>query len=328
MLSTNSCNPGEPFVKLDPTGQASILNYNLPTETCYDVYGQIGIKINPACFSAFANGVPPENFWDSTKNYSSNQVMDLINDEIVGSYAGTSILNAQAIQRLSLVIPKELKYSKSINTERVAQNQKLLKEDDAVSIAGMPLDIIVNQVLKGHRPIIKTNFYGNAVMSFLPRPKFPQPKITLVLHYKVCTFAAEYGAGKTVKTFSLLPGEQTTISITTFKHQEEKKSRAESILDSFSESSAQQFQQTIETQSGRDTTNSSQSANGSEISGGVNLSAVGVPVDVSGGVTNSSTTSNSITEHISAINNALNSQSSQASSNRDISVNTLDNYFG
>ncbi|MGL4598228.1 MAG: hypothetical protein ACRCYO_11890, partial [Bacteroidia bacterium] len=123
-------------MKLDPTGQASILNYNLPTETCYDVYGQIGIKINPACFSGFANGVPPENFWDATKDFSSNQVIDLINDEIVGSLSGASILNAQAIQRLSLVIPKELKSSKASNTERVAQNQKLLKEDDAVSIAG------------------------------------------------------------------------------------------------------------------------------------------------------------------------------------------------
>lgn len=136
------------------------------------------------------------------------------------------------------------------------------------------------------------------------------------------TFAGDYGAGRTLKTFSLLPGEKTTISITTFKHDEERKSRAESILDSFTENSAQEFQNTIENQSGREMTSESAETKSKELSGGVNLSSIGIPVDVSGGVSNGSTSSNMMSEHVSSISTAMDTHTASASHNRDVNVNT------
>jgi hypothetical protein len=324
MLQTPSCNPGQPFVKLDPNGQASVLNYNLPSETCFELKGYIDIKVNADCWSNLAKAVPDDNFWDGTRDFSAAQAAELLNDDILGASSRPAVINAQALQRLSLAVPVELKnVQQTTKSTYVAQVKHTLKTDeDELMIAGLPASVVIGQVLKGRRPIIRPNFYGKPVMTFLPRPKAPKPRLTLVLHYKVCTFAGNYGAGKTIKTFSLLPGEETTISITTFRHNEETRSRAESILDSFSESSAQQFQQTIESQSGRDTVAGSSDTNSSEIGGGINLTSLGVPVDVSGGVSNGSTTTNSISEHISSLNSALNTHSSQASSNRDVSVNT------
>lgn len=323
MVSTSSCSAHDPFMKLDPSGQASILNYNLPAESCFEVKGYVDIKLNPDCLTAFATGVPDDNFWDRTENSSSGQVLEMLNDDVLGSSPVHTILNSPAIQRLSLMAVAGNSQTVNRNTQRSAQVQQTAKEDDASLIAGLSTNIIVNQVLKGRRPIIRNNFFGKPVVSFIPRPKTPKPTLTLVLHYKVCTFAGDYGAGKTLKTFSLLPGEKTTISVTSFKHNEETRSRAESILDSFSESSAQEFQQTIESQNGRDTMSQTGTDKSKELNGGINLgSPTGPGVQLGGGINNSTTTSNSISEHISAINSAMNSHSSQASHNRDINVNT------
>jgi hypothetical protein len=321
MPSTSSCTPQEPFIKLDPSGQASILDYSLPQETCFEVKGYIDIKVNADCWKPTASLVPDLNFWDETKDYSASQILELINEDVLGSSAKPLFLNSGAIQRLSLVENSSAKMASSGRSKN-AQLQDVAKDGDDYLIAGVSANQVVGQILKARRPLIRPNLYGRPVLTFIPRPKTPKPTLTLVLHYKVCTFAGDYGAGKTVKTFSLLPGERTTITVTSYKHNEETKHRAESVLDSFSESSAQEFQNTIETQTGRDMTAESSETKSKELGGGVNLSAVGIPVDVSGGVSNGSTTSSSVSEHVSAINSAMDTHSSLASHNRDVSVNT------
>lgn len=41
-----------------------------------------------------------------------------------------------------------------------------------------------------------------------------KPTFLIVEEYRLSNFLGQYGAGRTVKTFSLLPGESTTISVT------------------------------------------------------------------------------------------------------------------
>lgn len=336
MPPITSCTPQEPFIKLDPSGQASVLDYNLPAETSFEVKGYVDIKVPSTCWSAFANAVPDGNFWDSTKDLSASQAIELVNEDILGSSATPMFLNNRALQRLSLVVdrsngPKVGQTRPGANSGPVvggtrpgsnSQVQQVAMDDDNSLIAGLSGSQVVSQILKGRRPLVRPNFYGKPVVTFIPKPKAVKPTLTLVFHYKVLTFATNYGAGKTLKTFSLLPGEKTTISVTTFKHDEERKSRAESILDSFTENSAQEFQNTIENQSGREMTSESAETKSKELGGGINLSSIGIPVDVSGAVTNGSTAANSISEHMSAISTAMDSTSASASSNRDVNVNT------
>ena len=49
-VSTSSCNPKEPFVRLEDTGEASILNYNLPQSTCYRASSYLGLDFNDKIF--------------------------------------------------------------------------------------------------------------------------------------------------------------------------------------------------------------------------------------------------------------------------------------
>lgn len=329
MPPITSCTTQDPFIKLDPAGQAAILDYSLPAETEFEVKGYMDIKVPDTCWSAFASAVPDTNFWEATKDLSATQVLELINEDILGSSATPMFLNNRALQRLSLVdrgnglkAAPRAGEGKGPRTASNSQVQQVAMDDDKTLIAGLSGNQVVSQILKGRRPLVRPNFYGKPVVTFIPKPKAVKPTLTLVFHYKVLTFAGDYGAGRTLKTFSLLPGEKTTISITTFKNDEERKSRAESILDSFTESSAQEFQNTVENQSGREMTSESAETKSKELSGGVNLTSIGVPVDVSGGVSNGSTSSNTMSEHISAITSAMNTHTSNASSNRDVSVNT------
>ena len=93
----------------------------------------------------------------------------------------------------------------------------------------------------------------------------------LIEHYKVCAYLGDYGAGKTVRTFSLLPGERTTISVKSYRdktssytkssttnsneytstyYEDDEVStsvKSENILDSYSQYSADQLQSQIQT---------------------------------------------------------------------------------
>jgi len=49
-MEPTNCNPGEPFVKLQENGTASILNYQLPQESSYLASGYVSLKIDTALF--------------------------------------------------------------------------------------------------------------------------------------------------------------------------------------------------------------------------------------------------------------------------------------
>jgi hypothetical protein len=69
-----------------------------------------------------------------------------------------------------------------------------------------------------------------------------EPQLFLVELYGITSFLGDYGLGRTVKTFSLLPGEETTITFKTWRSSEAKEVEASSIVDSFQKSSAAKFQ--------------------------------------------------------------------------------------
>ena len=67
-------------------------------------------------------------------------------------------------------------------------------------------------------------------------------RLILVESYRLSSYLGNYGAGKTIKTFSLLPGEKTKISVTSYSKTEQDAKSASSILDSFTQESADDFE--------------------------------------------------------------------------------------
>lgn len=92
---------------------------------------------------------------------------------------------------------------------------------------------------------VYTSMSGKLRHNFLREPEDAKPSIVLVETYRMASYLGSYGAGRTLKTFSLLPGERTTISLRTFMQSETERKQASSILDSFSEESSEDFENTV-----------------------------------------------------------------------------------
>jgi hypothetical protein len=73
----------------------------------------------------------------------------------------------------------------------------------------------------------------------------PAPAFFLVEVWGISSFLGDYGMGRTVKTFTLLPGESTTISMKTWKSSESTIKEASSIVDSHTQEAADRFASTV-----------------------------------------------------------------------------------
>ena len=143
-------------------------------------------------------------------------------------------------------------------------------------------------------------------------------RLLLVEEMRMSSFLGAYGAGRTLKTFSLLPGERTKISVKTYLRTETNAKRASSILDSFTEESASDFQTTMENeQSSKNLVEESFNYKvGGEAKAGWGWGSAKISSEVSGGT-------NAAREEL-AKNIATSTQkhAAKASSKRDVQVNT------
>jgi len=93
-----------------------------------------------------------------------------------------------------------------------------------------------------------TDMAGNTSASLIRiSVSFVQPfsRLLLVEICRLSSFLGNYGAGRVVKTFSLLPGEKTKISVRTYTKRETTRADATSILDSFEDKSSQTFEDSV-----------------------------------------------------------------------------------
>jgi glucodextranase-like protein len=72
--------------------------------------------------------------------------------------------------------------------------------------------------------------------------------LALVESYRLSSFLGRYGAGRVIKTFSLLPGERTKISVKTWQRSTETAKAASSIVDSVTTESATEFADALESE--------------------------------------------------------------------------------
>src|SRR5215204_4689506 len=76
--------------------------------------------------------------------------------------------------------------------------------------------------------------------------KNPSANLFLVETYGISSFLGDYGLGPTVRTFTLLPGEETKISIKTWRSTQSKVAEASSIVDSYTTEAGSRFTNTVQ----------------------------------------------------------------------------------
>jgi hypothetical protein len=138
----------------------------------------------------------------------------------------------------------------------------------------------------------------------------------LVEKLRLSSYLGAYGAGRTLRTVSLLPGQKDTISVKTYRTDSVTATQASSVLDSYTTESQDDLESTLSReQSNKKTADESLKWN---VSGSASwgFGAVSLSAGASGG-------SNAAREELAKnISNAVQKHAAKASSKRDIDIKT------
>jgi Bacterial Ig domain len=142
-------------------------------------------------------------------------------------------------------------------------------------------------------------------------------RLMLVESYRLSSFLGRYGAGRTIKTFSLLPGEKTKINVRTYRRSEDSAKQASSILDSLTDSSSKEFTDSLAVEQ-----SNKQSHDDSfkyQVSAKVEQGWGTGRAEVSGGVSGGANAARE--EFAKTVTNVTSKHAAQASAKRDVQVN-------
>lgn len=318
-ISSSSCCSNEPFIKLEENGKASILNYNLPQSTCYDASTFLVLDLDRKYFNT---GTKPQfDFWDEVEKLTVDEIKDLISDEIDSAISTPIFVNPEVLKKDNVCQfeSKVLMNSTEDDTSLKSDVQSVTQEP---KIANVPISSIAKKIKKGFRPALHEDLTGKVTVIYLPKPIVRNPQIVIEMKLKMCSFLGDYGAGRTVKTFSLLPGERTTISIRNWEHNEISKKQASNVLDSLSESSSSELQSMIEKENAH--SSGSTSSGNSEFSGGVgiNLGKKKFGLNANFGGKKSKSFSSSLSDSVRVLVKSTTSHVSKTDSLRQIEINS------
>lgn len=347
-----SCIKKEPFIKLG-SGQAPVLDYNIPQTACFNTYGHQYVKgIDQQVFKQQTKVKPPNNYFEVVQKTPEpvlrqrfaeavqlQRTDDVLipNSPILRKHLDLKVSNLQAV---ALATPPNttLSISKKDNLQQVEFREAVVTQPAfIVEKTNAINEIQLTRLAKeGLRPMVMEKLGGyETQVKYIKEPKEPVPYFAIVEEYTTCSFLGDYGAGRAIKTHSLLPGETTTITVRTYKEKSATKSFSENVLDSFSESSTNEIEKLIENENGYSsnttTGSSSESSNThkSNVSGNLKVSLFnildfGVEGGTESGSSTSTTNSSSATRasNVRSLSKALDKHVSTSNANRSIDVNT------
>ncbi|WP_433185362.1 hypothetical protein [Actinoallomurus sp. CA-150999] len=190
------------------------------------------------------------------------------------------------------------------------------------AVAGLDDATVVQQLSSGARLVVSRAPTGEYGYRFLPAPGHCAPGLVLVEYYRLTSLPGRYGAGRVLKTFSLLPGEQTSIRISTYRRSAVSQQQAASILDSTSTDTEDEFSRTVNSeQSNQDNSAKSFEYRAEvEAEGNANWGWGSASAKASAGVSGSSNSARE--EFTKNLTNAVAQNSARASSRRDVQIDT------
>ncbi len=304
----------EPLIQLQPDGQAPIIEYDVPEPSVYTGRNYIGLLFDPAVFTTTANAPPPRD-----PSPGEDAVRTALTTGVFASklFPNVSIRS----NKLSFVDFTNNRLVDTSTASGAALTTGLAASGipEQVSRVFSRLDPVAatQRIQAGERLNVFRNMYGSFQYNFLPQPVLV-PRILLVESYELSTHLGSYGAGRTLSTFTLLPGEKTTISIKTYKKTETESKQASSILDSFTEESSSEFENSVQDEQS-DKHDSSESFE-YHAEADAHASWGWGSANISGGVKGGSNSSRE--EFAKNISSATDKHAAKASAKRDVHVDT------
>ncbi len=306
----------EPMIKLDPNPKGvPVLSYNVPEPTSYS--GQNFLELDfiptgkdakayfkPECFKS-KNEEERKNF-DELKSADNLVILEKVTSSFKNDIANSIFANAK-------MATGTLRLAEANGISKVVSDQKI-----SASLANINVSDVSQKIKSGRKLNIYRNMFGELDSNYIPAKPALRPRLVLVETYKLSSFLGSYGAGRTLKTFSLLPGEKTKISIKTYHKTEASSKEASSILDSFSKESAEDFERSVSSENSSKQNNSENFEYHAEAE--ASASWGWGSAKISGGVKGGSNSSRE--EFAKNIQNSTSKHANKASAKRDVQINT------
>lgn len=303
----------DPLIRLEAGGSAPVLRYDIPEPTSYEGKSLIEVDLGGDVFSADAVVTPSE----EPEERLSDLPLDSIREELAdylraGASARAELPDLPIGVRPRSVASPVLTTVAAREEESPGTPQPAPTEDDLIDVLGTRLKL-------GYRLVMGTDLYGDTKVTPLPpAPETPDPHLYLVETLRLTSVLGDYGAGRIVKTFSLLPGEVTKISVKTFRQTESTRKAASSVLDSLTKESASDLESSLTSEQSDQRSFQKGQEYYAEASG--NATWGWGSAEGKAGVKGSSNSARQ--EAVKNISNATQKHSSKASAKREVEINT------
>lgn len=261
-----SCNSKQPMVQYPSVGTPPVLSFNVPQNTAFTTYGYFMKYFPPTHFLPFTKQIPTNNYYNTVRNMNAQQTIELFEPVPPPSGGMYSPLTGKFTHYKS-----PIEESRPVTTSETSPTVSSPTIPAAAIIKDVPMAEDRHTSTKSYtgqewtpgfqlkatysannlRPydIWRLNGFGK-ITKYVAEPPQATPRIIVLEEYTTTAYLGNYGAGRIIKTFSLYPGERTTISVRTYKDIASLSSQSKNVLDSFSESSATALDELMQREQG------------------------------------------------------------------------------
>ena len=116
----------------------------------------------------------------------------------------------------------------------------------------VPLTEVETQARQNRTLVFYQGFSGLTRHGFVPDAPAGQsanPRFVIIERYRLTSLFGNYGAGRTVATFSLWPGEETSLYVRSWRRTEQRAKEASTIFDSYTTEAASDFETSLDRES-------------------------------------------------------------------------------
>lgn len=294
-----------PMIQLEPGGTAPIVRYDIPEPTSYEGKNFIELDFDDAIFVDAASTFP-----DRVGASLREVPADTVRSEVL-TFLRTGASRRAELPSRPITVARRRPDVADVGTEVVPPPTRPRVDADVV-------DGIADLLAQGYQVVEGVDLYGDPTITTVPVPPAPDPHLYLVETLRLTTYLGDYGAGRIVKTFTLLPGEVTKISVKTFRQRESTRKEASSVLDSLTKESATDLETSLMTEQSdqRSFQKTKEYYADAEASASWGWGSAKVKAGVKG------STNAAREESVKNVSNATEKHASRASAKREVEVNT------
>lgn len=328
MPQFSSCLPQDPFIKFG-SGPGQTIDPNLPQTNEFSAYGVLPVQMGGGRFKPVTIPPPVDAFFTEIEGLVAENAGEAATK--IETKLRTLFGQYIEVRHISKTVQRQVYDPAWLALGTYPQPPVYITKTETIDepvnyLGNLPLAEVVNKVYtEGVKPSITKNYAQQAIVSFDSPPTEAvnaTPNLFIIEEYRIAAYLGKYGMGRVVKTFTLLPGEKTSITVKTYKDKTTTQSRSENVLDSYSESSANDLENLVQEEQEKKTENKRTADFTGTLSftGGAKfLTGVSATATVT---TKNESSRNSMVKNL---NRAIEKHVNNSNANRQIQVNTTTN---